>query len=510
MSSVLERLQAWADSAGSTIALHDGERTLTFAELCSAVSLLRRRFQTADYSVVALAGDNSIAWIVCDLALLGLPVRVVPIPAFFSPQQVEHLLQQAQVDAVVATSVELARVPGLNPVQWQLLDARLDLVACRRPVVSRYQGEYEKVTFTSGSTGAPKGVRLALSTLENTALSIADALQDVGIQRHLSVLPYATLLENCAGIYAPLLQGVTIHLRAMAQLGLQSPAQFNPLMLASVLTTVRPQATILVPQLLLALTALVQRGLLAAQDFRFIAVGGGKVSQDVLQTAEALGLPVYEGYGLSECGSVVTLNTPGQHRTGSVGKVLPHARIRIDDQGEILVSGAVMKGYLGEPDLAGDVVATGDLGHIDDEGFLYVSGRKKNLFITAFGRNVNPEWVEAELQGQLAIAQAAVFGEAMPHNVAIIVPRTGFDAAAVDTAVSQCNQRLPDYARIGRIVLAPQPFTDTNGMATPNGRIRRNVIAQQFSAELFSSKPFSAELCQEVADGILPTVATAD
>lgn len=500
MSAVLERLQARAHSQGSVVALHDGNHGLTYAALQSAVMALRDRVRAIDCSVVALIGDNSIAWIICDLALLGLPVRVVPIPRFFSAHQVAHVLQQAQVDAVVGTTADLMAMPDVNPAQWQLLDAKWDLVACRRAVVSRYQGVYEKITFTSGSTGTPKGVRLGLSTLENTALAIAGMLQDVSIQHHLGVLPYATLLENCAGIYAPLLQGVTIHVRRMMQLGLQSPAQFNPLLLASVLQTLQPQATILVPQLLLALIALVQRGLLTAAAFRFIAVGGGKVSPSLLQQATEVGLPVYEGYGLSECGSVVTLNTPGQCRVGSVGKALPHVHVHVDEQGEILVGGAVMKGYLGEPDRDGDLIATGDLGVLDEDGFLHVSGRKKHLFITAFGRNVNPEWVEAELQGQLAIAQAAVFGEAMPRNVAIIVPRTGFDAAAVETAVALCNQHLPDYARIGRIVLSPHPFTDANGMATSNGRLRRDVIAQHFSAEL----------SQEVADDIFSATTTAD
>ncbi len=504
MSSVLERLQTLAQKRGTDIALHDGQQAVTYKALHDAITRLRQQFIGAGVSAVALAGDNSIAWIVCDLALLGMPVRVVPEPMFFSASQIAHVFEQADVDIVVATGAALPQVPGVNPVQLQQLDTSLDIVAWRRPVTRHYGGEYEKVTFTSGSTGKPKGVRLSLPTLEHTANAIADALQPVGIASHMSVLPYATLLENVAGMYAPLLQGLTIHIRRMSQLGVQSPEQFNPLLLANELHKVKPHATILVPQLLLALVTLVQRGLLSDLNFRFIAVGGGKVSPNLLQVAEDLGLPVYEGYGLSECGSVVALNVPGQRRVGTVGKVLPHARVEIDADGEIRVGGAVMKGYLGEAELSSASIASGDIGYLDDQGFLHVSGRRKNLFITAYGRNVNPEWVESELLGKLPIAQVAVFGEALPHNIAIVVPRAGFSPDAIQAAVADCNRHLPDYARIGRIIVAQQPFTAANGMATANGRTRRDAIATQYSTQL------SPQLSPEVTDGILPAATTAD
>ncbi len=500
MSRVLEHLQHLAWVHGDKMALHDGATGLTYAQLWEAVSALREKLSAGAHSVVAVAGDNSLAWIVADLALLGLPLRVVPIPGFFSARQVEHVLQQAQVEILLGTNLDLALIPGLNPAQQCRLDDRLDIVACHRWVEHPYVGEYEKVTFTSGSTGTPKGVRLTLATLENTAAAIAETLAEIGIQSHLSVLPYATLLENCAGIYASMLRGVTIHVRNMAELGLQSPEQFNPLLLASVIQAVQPQATILVPQLLLALVTMAQRGLLKSNAFRFMAVGGGKVAPQLLQQADALNLPVFEGYGLSECGSVVTLNTPQCRKLGSVGKVLPHAQVVVDDDGEIIVRGPVMKGYLNEPELTSDSVATGDLGSCDGDGFVQISGRRKNMFITAFGRNVNPEWVEAELQCQLPIAQAALFGEARAQNSAVIVPRAGFDRRAVEDAVSRCNQLLPDYARVGRVILAHESFSVTNGMATANGRIRRAAVAEHFAYQLN----------QEEEDGIFPTIAAAN
>ena len=500
MSRVLDQLQRWAEIRPDAVALQDGRRTLSFAQLWQSVVQLRTQIRAGGHSVIALAGDNTFAWITADLALLGLPVRAIPIPSFFSSQQIQHIFRLAQVDLVLATQVDMQRVPGINPVQLCLLDAELDLVSCHLPVLTHYAGDYEKVTFTSGSTGAPKGVRLALDTLEHTALAIAETLADIGIESHLGVLPYATLLENCAGIYAPLLQGVSIHVRQLAELGLASPDQFNPMQFVGVLQQLQPHATILVPQLMLALVTLMQRGLMSQHAFRFIAVGGGKVSPQVLIQAEALNLPVYEGYGLSECGSVVTLNTPSQRKIGSVGKVLPHVRLAINAQGEIQVRGSVMRGYLGEADRHGETILTGDLGNVDEDGFVYVSGRCKHLFITAFGRNVNPEWIESELLGELAIAQVAVFGEAQSFNTAIVVLRQGFDQQALDAAVAQVNSRLPDYARIGQVILATQPFTAANGLATANGRLRRDAIAQDYCEQLN----------QETPNGIFSTAATAN
>lgn len=487
MSFLLEILRKRADSAAASIALDNGHHTLDNAEFSRAVMTLRERIVSLGCRSVAIAGDNSFSWIIADLALLGLPVRVVPLPGFFTAAQINHVIGQAQIDTILApaATLETLKSHGISATSW--LDSDNDIVAGRLGIASADVTAYEKVTFTSGSTGNAKGVRLSLHMLENTSRAIADALQPLAIKTHLGVLPFATLLENVAGLYAPLMQGVQIHVRRMDQLGLASPEQFNPFLLMNEIRQVAPEACILVPQLLLALVTMIERGIPAGNGFRFIAVGGGKVAQTMLEKARTLGLPVYEGYGLSECGSVVALNLPGAEHIGSVGKPLSHARVRVANDGEIMVGGAVMSGYLGDdsPSAAPlQEVATGDLGYFDEQGFLHVNGRKKSMFITAFGRNVNPEWVEAELMRYLPIRQVAVFGEAMPQNIAVIVARAGFSLADVEKAVADCNQQLPDYARIGQIILADAPFTPDNGLATANGRLRRADIETCFAARL--------------------------
>jgi len=486
MPCLLDSLKQRAHAAPEQPVLDNGQHSLSAAAVWQAVTRLQALLAERSIHSVAIAGDNSFGWIIADLALLGLPLRVVPLPTFFSPSQVAHVLETAQIDLVLAEETVLRQMSNTEFVTIEVLDSDHGIAGgIRRPGQTAASLGYEKITFTSGSTGTAKGVRLDLASLEATASAIACALAPLNICRHLSLLPYATLLENVAGVYAPLLQGVCIHVRPLAQLGLASPEQFNPFMLATALQQVQPEACILVPQLLLALVSLRERGIALSPCFKILAVGGGKVSAVQLQRAHALGLPVYEGYGLSECGSVVTLNLPGAEHIGSAGKPLTHCSIRIAEDGEIIVRGATMSGYLTDATASKPAeISTGDLGYFDEQGFLHVNGRKKNMFITSFGRNVNPEWIEAELMRFLPIRQVAVFGEALPLNVAVIVPRDGYTEHDVETAVKECNDSLPDYARVGRILYSHEAFTPANGLATSNGRLRRDAIASHYLSTL--------------------------
>jgi acyl-CoA synthetase (AMP-forming)/AMP-acid ligase II len=175
---------------------------------------------------------------------------------------------------------------------------------------------------------------------------------------------------------------------------------------------------------------------------------------------------------------VVCLNTPGSNRPGSVGRPLPHLKVRLDEEGQILVRGAGMLGYLGDaPRNSADEIATGDLGSIDADGFVQVRGRVKNLLITSLGRNIAPEWVERELQLEPEIASAIVVGEAQPHLAALISPTAaGTTPGQLAAAVARANGRLPDYAQVRAWAPPARPFTFANGSLTANGRLRRAQI----------------------------------
>lgn len=124
-------------------------------------------------------------------------------------------------------------------------------------------------------------------------------------------------------------------------------------------------------------------------------------------------------------------------------------------------------------------IATGDLGRIDEAGFLHLTGRKKNIQITAFGRNFSPEWIEAEAQLCPAIARIVIFGEGLAQNVALVQPRIGFEGE-LETQIASLNQRLPDYARIHHWFKPEHPLTIESGLLTANGRPRRERIYQTY------------------------------
>ncbi len=140
-----------------------------------------------------------------------------------------------------------------------------------------------------------------------------------------------------------------------------------------------------------------------------------------------------------------------------------------------------MLGYLGSDEAVPALVATGDLGHLDAEGYLHITGRKKNVQITAFGRNFSPEWVEAEAQLCPAIARIVIFGDGQPANVALIQPQPGTDALLAQQ-IEQLNHRLPDYARIHHWL--PVALDQHPELLTANGRPRRERIYHHFSRQI--------------------------
>ncbi|MFC6185194.1 AMP-binding protein [Pseudoxanthomonas japonensis] len=434
---------------------------------------------------VASRLDNGPSWFVLDLALREVGGVHVPLPMFFSEAQVRHALANSGVQCVL-TAREDAMPPGVEALTGFVEGDRL---ACWRvqggdAMASTLPPRTACITYTSGTTGRPRGVCLDADTLFTVAGSLVDAAAAIAPRRHLCLMPLATLLENVAGLYAALLADAEIALPSLSEIGYTGATGLDVPTLLRCLHRYQPESVILVPQLLLALVMAAEQGAPLPASLRYLAVGGGRVGPGLLRRARALGLPVFEGYGLTECGSVVCLNRPGALREGSVGRPLPHARVSIVDD-EILVEGARALAYLGGEPLPAGPVRTGDLGHQDEDGFIHITGRRKNVFITAFGRNVSPEWVESELLAHPAIGQAVVWGEGQADNVAVLVPRRAeVDDARLRRALAEVNAGLPDYARVARFVRAAAPFTADAGLLTANGRPRRDAILSRYQAEV--------------------------
>lgn len=471
MSAVVEALRARAKATPRDIVVTWSEGELTAAELVAHVDRLAECLR-GESSPVAVLLDNGPAWVTVDLALMACGRPSVPLPPFFTESQRAHVLSDAGAALLVS--------PG-GPSDIEAAGSRLALTPTGLPTRPLHPG-VAKITYTSGSTGAPKGVCLSLAQMEAVAQSLVIVLGAERAGVHLPVLPLAVLLENVAGLYATLLAGGRYHAASLAEAGMAQP--FRPDFARLLGTAARSGATtlILVPELL--------RGLIAAQSalgldhqIEMIAVGGARVSPALLRAAAAAGLTAVEGYGLSECASVVALNTPRDAWPGTVGKPLPHLTVTVASDGEILVSPRPFLGYVGGAP-APETLATGDIGRFDPEGRLQVKGRKANTLITAFGRNVSPEWIESELLSEPELFQAMVLGDGEAALSALVVPRPGLDLQEVQSAVDRTNGRLPDYARLSDWRAVP-PFDPASGQVTANGRPRRDVLARLY-APLFS------------------------
>ena len=465
--------------------LDDGRRQWQAAALQAAVEAQAERLQRAGTRVVATLLDNTPAFVVLDDAALAAGIVHVPLPQFFTPAQTDHALRAAGIDTLIVAPALAARWPGLR---WQplalagesLIQARLAAAGVALPP------DTAKISFTSGTTGAPKGVCLSADAMRRVAQGLVDALAPLGIERHLNALPFAVLLENIAGLLAPRAHGATCVMRPLAELGLAGSSSFDAARFQAAVQHLQPHSLILLPQMLRAWCGhLATSGQRAPDSLKFVAVGGAAVGAPLIRAAQALGIPAGEGYGLSEGASVQTLNLPGAERPGSAGRALPHARLRIAPGGEIEIAGSLFCGYLGDPTPVPEWWPTGDLGHIDADGFLHVQGRCRNVLITSYGRNVSPEWVETALRCEPAIAQAVVFGDGQPALSAVLWPvHRATDEAALHAAVQAANATLPDYARIARWTRGRAAFDAAGGMATANGRPLRAAIRQRHADAL--------------------------
>jgi long-chain acyl-CoA synthetase len=218
-----------------------------------------------------------------------------------------------------------------------------------------------------------------------------------------------------------------------------------------------------------------------------------KSRRSTLDYYRELGLPLYEVYAMTETG-IVGANTPDCQRLGSVGKPPPGTEVRIADDGEILVkkphfqTRAYFRG--GSPGVAhewtsGDWFYTGDVGHFDEDGFLYVDGRKDDTIINAQGQKLQPAVIEADLENTPFVRKAVVLQDAdHPYLMAVIDSDQRGEPdldATVQALIDSVNEKLPSWFRIERFVVSPEPFTPQNGFLTPNLKVARPKIAQAFA-----------------------------
>lgn len=485
---VLAMLGRRASEGAARLAFQDHAESLDYAALARRVSGAAEILEGLP-TRLGLLGASSIDWLVADLAAWATGKELVSLPHFFSDAQLAHIVADAGLGTLIAADDQMSRARGLvgQVVPMPRAEAQW------RPVDMRGM----RMVYTSGSSGAPKGVRLGVDQMRQSCTALLEASGATKEDRHLSVLPYALLLEAICGIYLPILAGGNCVIAADI---IQSPPSEIGVALGEAAARAQPTTSVLVPQLLQAWTIMASVSRVDVPDsLRFVAVGGAAVPDIIADRAWAVGIPVYEGYGLTECCSVVAVNRPGARRPGTVGKPLPGCDLRIADDGEIVVrSATVAQGYLGRDDgPTNGEWHTGDLGSIDDDGYLRVAGRKDNLIVTANGRNVTPEWVETMLLADPRISRCVIFPSSAGNLALLIEPSqlgaawfAKADEARLAGLIAGLTASAPDYARPHRVAVMPPDGFAAAGLLTANGRPRRHDISAR-NEELFSNREFT-------------------
>lgn len=477
MRSVIEAVSRRARRSPGEIAVTDGTAAISYRMLRRTYEELAAKLAVryAGSGAIGLCLDNSPVWVALDLALIQIGRPVVVLPTFFTDAQRQHALAQTGAEILI-TDRPISGFPHFGTLA--ILGAELFLYDTGLSAIDLPAGT-AKVTFTSGTSGQSKGVCLSQHGMETVANALIDTIGADFADIHCAVLQLAVLLENVAGLYPTLIAGGRYHVPPQARIGFAMPFRPDYRLLAQALQGCRATSTILVPEILKGLIGALAADFTTLPEMRLLAVGGANVAEDLLVRAAAIGLPVFQGYGLTEMGSVVALNTPDSNRRGSVGRPLPHIRVDIAADGEILLRPPAFLGYVGDMS-APACLSTGDIGRLDETGHLHISGRKSNVLITSFGRNVAPEWVESELLCEPAIGQAIAFGNDRPALGALIVPSSAaLKDADIGSAIDAANARLPEYARIRHWAMVP-PFTPANQQMTANGRLRRHVIHEHY------------------------------
>ena len=223
--------------------------------------------------------------------------------------------------------------------------------------------------------------------------------------------------------------------------------------------------------------------------------GGAPLAKEIIEFFAALDILILEGYGLTECTTGAAINRPTRYRFGSVGPALPGVELRVADDGEVLIkTDTVFGGYFKDEEATREILSedgwlrSGDVGHLDEDGFLTITDRLKDILVTAGGKNVAPQNLENALKAHAVISQALVVGDRRPYIAALITLSEDVDAAgaqsAVQRAVDEVNRDLSRYEQIKRFTILPRDFTLEAGEVTPTLKLKRRVCLEHFSKEI--------------------------
>ena len=354
--------------------------------------------------------------------------------------------------------------------------------------------------YTSGTTGPPKGVELSHANVISMLRSVHDAWRLTPGGRLLSYLPHAHIADRWASQYTGLMTyGASV--TDVAELAALIPATMQ----------VRPTFWGGVPRVWEKLKAALQAGafgplddparirrVLGFDETELFVIGAAPTTRDVLEFFIGLGIEICEAWGMSETTGVGAINRPGEARIGSVGKPIPGTDVKLAEDGELLFRGAnIMARYRNNPVKTAEAVDaegwlhTGDVARIDDDGYVWIVDRKKELIINSAGKNMSPVNIESQLKaaGPL-IGQACVFGDGRPYNVALLVldAECALDAndpatvTAVQHEVDVANSQLSRVEQVKRFALLSDEWLPGGDELTPTMKLKRRPIAEKYAA----------------------------
>jgi len=490
------------------------------AQVRSMASALRARY--APGTAIAISGRNTAHWFMADLAIAMAGCISVGLYPKQSTDAVKYILNHCEAKALfVGPSMDLEEfldaVPaGIDKIRFPYADvppAELDwdeLVRKHEPYAGYTPPDPKQLwtlVYTSGTTGNPKGVMITGENLMFAAQGLMKVMPAQGQERFFSYLPLAHAFERGAVEVASIYFAAEVyfleHIEKLAeQLKEVAPTRFFgvPLVYGRVQTGVlkkMPQQKLDKLLKLPIISRIVKRKIKQAaglQNARYLFVGAAPMPIPLMNWFEKLGISVLQGYGMTENNIYATANLPGANRIGSVGRPMPGANMRIADDGEIQFKHpGVMAGYYKEPEKTQETftddgyLRTGDKGRTDADGYLYITGRTKDIFKTLKGKYVAPGPIEGALARNTDIDQMCFVGTGLKQPIMVVTllpdalkkPREEI-AQKLVADMEEVNKTLEPHEEIAKILVVKDAWSIDNNMMTPTMKVKRNMVEERY------------------------------